>query len=78
MESLARLADKYSSIAFANIFIILLFVMIEASPVLVKLMSPRGPYDDLLEAHEHAFVNYRKSKVHRLDASLEKELAWKG
>ncbi|WP_339812848.1 DUF4407 domain-containing protein [uncultured Imperialibacter sp.] len=78
LEALARLANKYSSIAFANIFIMLLFVMIEASPLLVKLMSPRGPYDDLLEAHEHAFVNYRKSKVHRLDASLEKELAWKG
>ncbi|WP_339785131.1 DUF4407 domain-containing protein [uncultured Imperialibacter sp.] len=78
MEALARLAGKHSSIAFANIFIMLLFVMIEASPVLVKLMSPRGPYDDLLEVHEHAFVNYRKSKVHRLDTKLEKELAWKG
>ncbi|MEQ8414870.1 MAG: DUF4407 domain-containing protein [Imperialibacter sp.] len=78
LESLNRLANKHSSIAFANIFIMLLFVMIEASPVLVKLMSPRGPYDDLLEAHEHAFANYRKSKIHRLDTALEKELAWKG
>ncbi|MEQ9102339.1 MAG: DUF4407 domain-containing protein [Imperialibacter sp.] len=78
LESLDRLANKHSSIAFANIFIMLLFVMIEASPVLVKLMSPRGPYDDLLEAHEHAFANYRKSKIHRLDTALEKELAWKG
>lgn len=77
LEALGRLSEKYSAIAFANIFIMLLFIIIEISPVLTKLMSPRGPYDDLLEAHEHGYVTFRKGKIHALDEQLERKLAWK-
>ena len=31
--------------------IILLFIAIETSPIFVKLISSKGPYDDLLEKH---------------------------
>lgn len=77
MEALKRLANKFPAIAFANLFIVLLFIMIEASPILVKLMSPSGPYDELLEAHEHAFVTFRKARVHQLDSDLASKLAGK-
>jgi len=77
IEALGRLSEKYSSIAFANVFIMLLFITIEISPVLAKLMSPRGPYDDLLEAHEHGFVTYKKGKIHTLDDQLERKIAWR-
>ncbi len=75
MEALYRLAQKHDAIRMANLFIMLLFIFIETSPVLVKLLSPRGPYDDLLETHEHGFVTYRRGKVHQLDKQLEHKIA---
>lgn len=76
MEALKRLSQKHEAIRLANIFIMLLFIFIETSPVLVKLLSPRGPYDDLLEAHEHAFVTFKKARIHHLNTHLERKIAW--
>ncbi len=75
IEALDRLTNKYDAISYANIFIMLLFIAIETSPVLIKLMSQRGPYDELLEAHEHSFINFRKSRIHKLDKELEQQFA---
>lgn len=76
MEALSRLSAKHDAIRMASIFIVLLFIFIETSPVLVKLLSPRGPYDDLLEAHEHGYVTHRKGRIHQLDTQLERRMGW--
>lgn len=55
MEALDRISDKSNAIALANWFIMLLFIAIELAPVLVKLISSRGPYDNLLRTEEHGF-----------------------
>ncbi len=55
MEGLSRLAQNSQAIFFASIFIMLLFVAIETSPIFVKLISYRSPYDYLLHQHEHVF-----------------------
>jgi MFS superfamily sulfate permease-like transporter len=52
MDALSKLTDESSAMSLANIFIMLLFVAIETSPIFVKLIAPRGPYDELLELHE--------------------------
>ncbi|PZX48919.1 DUF4407 domain-containing protein [Algoriphagus chordae] len=52
MEALDALTKESSAMAMANIFIMLLFVAIETAPIFVKLISPRGPYDEYLELHE--------------------------
>ena len=72
LTALARLGKQYGSIYYANIFIILLFIVIETTPILAKLISPRGPYDDLLEVHENQFRNYRKEKLYKSDQRLER------
>lgn len=49
--------DKLSSM-----FIIFIFVMIETAPILTKLLSSRGPYDNLVMEYERAFeTNYLKA-----------------
>jgi hypothetical protein len=53
LEGLGRLTSKNSSMWLANIFIILLFIAIETAPVLVKLISSKGPYDYMLETEEY-------------------------
>tara|TARA_R110002020_G_scaffold221888_2_gene430082 strand:- start:173 stop:1294 length:1122 start_codon:yes stop_codon:yes gene_type:complete len=52
MEALDSLTKESSAMAMANIFIMLLFIAIETAPIFVKLISPRGPYDEYLELHE--------------------------
>ena len=49
--------DKLSSM-----FIIFIFVMIETAPILTKLLSSSGPYDNLVMEYERAFeTNYLKA-----------------
>jgi hypothetical protein len=55
IEALDRLADQSSAIWWAHWFIVLLFIAIETAPVFVKLMSSKGPYDNLLKIEENSF-----------------------
>lgn len=56
MEALSRITEKSHAIFLAHWFIVLLFVAIETAPVFVKLISPKGPYDNLLRIAEHGFT----------------------
>jgi hypothetical protein len=56
MEALSRLTEQSSAIWWANWFVILLFISIETAPVFVKLISPKGPYDNVLKIEEHNFA----------------------
>ncbi len=48
---------------FPSFFIFLLFLAIETAPILVKLMTPKGPYDLKLEDEETAVAAWVKQKV---------------
>ncbi|HUX54873.1 MAG TPA: DUF4407 domain-containing protein [Williamwhitmania sp.] len=52
LEAMSNISSKSSIVSIASWFITLLFIVIEASPIIVKLLSKRGPYDFLLEAEE--------------------------
>jgi hypothetical protein len=65
LDALGRLAENSRSIFIASIFITLLFIAIETSPIFVKLISPRSPYDYKLHKHEHVF-----EMDHKLQTSL--------
>ncbi|UXX80915.1 DUF4407 domain-containing protein [Reichenbachiella carrageenanivorans] len=75
LTALNRLGEKYDTIYYANIFIIMLFLMLETAPILAKILSPRGPYDDLLTIHEKHFENYRKEKIYKGNQRLAKHLS---
>lgn len=63
MEALDRVANRSQAVSTAHIFIILLFLIIESAPVLVKLISRRSPYDLLLHKHEHEFEMFHHEKT---------------
>ena len=63
LEALSRLSAKSEAIAIASLFIIILFMCIETAPIIVKLISNRGPYDYKLDAHEHAFEMNHKERT---------------
>lgn len=63
-EAMSVLAEKNPTVKYASWFIFLLFVLIEASPILVKLLSRRGPYDELIEKEEYEKqIEYKKQKI---------------
>lgn len=53
IEALERLKDNSSSIWWTSNLIVLLFIMLETSPVFVKVIVKRGPYDYVLSRIEH-------------------------
>ncbi|MEO1589385.1 MAG: DUF4407 domain-containing protein, partial [Bacteroidota bacterium] len=54
IQALERMKKADSSIWWTSNLIMLLFILIETSPVFVKLISKRGPYDYLLNRIEHS------------------------
>lgn len=67
MEALARLTENSSAMAWAHWFIMLLFIAIETAPVFVKLISGKGPYDNLLTIEEHTFYTLETEEVARIN-----------
>ncbi len=74
IDALSALSGESNAINLANIFIILLFIAIETAPVFVKLISEKGPYDYLLETHEHRFKNYKIEQVSKMNHETNKRL----
>ncbi|PWV45582.1 DUF4407 domain-containing protein [Chitinophaga sp. S165] len=74
LDALGHLTERSVPVRWANWFIILLFITIETAPVFVKLISSRGPYDDLLEAHEHAYIIFRKETIEKREREYNKRM----
>ncbi|WP_422008356.1 DUF4407 domain-containing protein [Roseivirga pacifica] len=76
LEALKVLTAENRGIAIANYFIIALFIMLECAPILVKLIAPRGPYDDLLEIREHFYKNHNLEQISAMDHSTYEKLKY--
>lgn len=73
IEALSNLKTKSTAIAITDWFIFLLFICLELSPILVKLMSNKGPYDELLVAHEHTHSCYSLEKIAQRSAQTRSQ-----
>lgn len=65
LQALDELGKNSAIIALAASFIMGLFIVLEISPVLIKLISSVGPYDYLLEKTENEFKLYSKEKIRK-------------
>lgn len=74
IEALGSLSAESKAMHMANIFIILLFIAIETAPIFVKLISPKGPYDDLLEKHEHSIETFKFEQMSKLNQKTSERL----
>ncbi|MCU0357914.1 MAG: DUF4407 domain-containing protein [Cyclobacteriaceae bacterium] len=63
MAALGAVSRENEVIRIASNFVMLLFLALELSPVLVKLISKRGPYDALLEKHENEIETYAIEQI---------------
>jgi hypothetical protein len=71
IEAMSRLTQQNDAMWWAEWFIILLFVALETAPVAVKLMSPKGPYDNLLKVEEHKHAAMEVEEVAKINAAVK-------
>lgn len=53
----------------------LLFIIVETVPIFVKLISPRGPYDELLDAAEHKIKIEAMDSINEQNRLLNKKIS---
>jgi hypothetical protein len=71
LQALDELGKNSAIIGVAAAFIMGLFITLEISPVLIKLISSVGPYDYLLEKTENDFRLYSKEKIEKGNAGTD-------
>jgi hypothetical protein len=71
LEALSRLTKQSDAIWWANWFVLLLFIAIETAPVFVKLISNKGPYDNLLRTTEHTFQSQETESLATINAATK-------
>lgn len=74
LQALSILGQENEAIRIANIFIMLLFILLECTPIISKLISGRGPYDELLEIREHYFKNHNLERIAKMDHSTYQKI----
>jgi hypothetical protein len=70
LKALHRLSSKEEAIKIAGLFLTILFLLIECSPILVKLISERTPYDQRIDTLEtdYRLANLKAVTLSNLDA----------
>ena len=74
LKALGELADANQSVRMANWFLVLLLILIETAPVVIKLFAPRGPYDDFIEAAEHKVYINKQKEISNFNTDTMKDL----
>jgi hypothetical protein len=70
LEALGNISSFGNSIWWASLVITLLFIVLETAPVVVKLLTKRGPYDDKLDAIEYQIYIDESKKVDMLNREV--------
>jgi len=53
LEALGQITSRHPTLLFAKWLITILFIFIEIAPILFKMMTERGTYDDILDRIKH-------------------------
>lgn len=73
MEALSNLKAQSEPIRIAGIFIMLLIIAVETAPVFVKLISPKGPYDNLVSIDEFSYSTRELDQVAHISAEARRK-----
>ncbi|MFV0531694.1 MAG: DUF4407 domain-containing protein [Flavobacteriales bacterium] len=75
LHALNSLSKKETAVSTASLFIVLLFLILETAPIFVKLIASKGPYDYLLQNHEHDFEVYNREKIAIKEYKINKKIS---
>jgi Domain of unknown function (DUF4407) len=71
----SQLTESNPSLALASWFIIILFILLETAPIAVKLLSERGPYEDVCETLEHEVYVSERRKISNINDETNTRVA---
>lgn len=74
IEALGDLTGDDSTMWWASFMIILLFMTIELAPILTKLITKRGPYDEILDRIEYETLIEQKELISRKNSEINELL----
>lgn len=74
LEAMGNLTASNSTMAWTSRMIMLLFIVIETAPILVKLLSKRGPYDEILDRVEYEHYINEKELISRWNSKINELL----
>lgn len=74
LEAMGNLTSANSTMAWTSWMIMLLFIVIETAPILVKLLSKRGPYDEIIERVEYEHYINEKELISRWNSKINELL----
>ena len=72
---LARLSASNELPWGPGFFLVLMLALIEISPILSKILAPRGPYDEILARVEQEFYLRQRKKLEEEKLNLNKEVS---
>lgn len=70
LQALGNISPSWSSVWWASMVITLLFLVLETAPVMVKLLTKRGPYDEKLDALEYSIYLEENRKIDELNRNV--------
>src|SRR5690606_23643749 len=74
LEAIGNLTDSNSTMFWTSWMIMLLFIVLEVSPILVKIMTKRGSYDEILERVEYETMISEKELISRWNTKINELL----
>lgn len=74
LEAMGSLTSSNSTMWWTSTLIMLLFIVIETAPVAVKLLSKRGPYDEILERIEYEHFITEKEQISKWNSKINELL----
>ena len=76
LNAFSKLTANNRNVFWANVFIVLLFILLETAPLFVKLLSSRGPYDDHLDTVEHEAYATRMKNISDINDEINTRVAF--
>lgn len=73
-EAMNKLAAESESVRIAKLFISFLILILECTPILMKIMASYGPYDSILEAEEYTVNLNQRRYISDLNEKANNEL----
>jgi Domain of unknown function (DUF4407) len=73
-KALRNLAEESGTVWWATFFISFLLVVLEITPIAMKIISKRGPYDSILEADEYKVSLEQQKRISDLNEKTNNEL----
>ena len=70
LDALENISKSSNVIRHSGIFIALLFISLEIAPVVVKILTKRGPYDERLDAIEYQSYIEESKKIDTLNREI--------